>query len=140
MFAASVGEQHQGTEQRSWVEMVMGLPISVTVRGPEARGALADQVVAGVHAELRHADRVFSTYRADSEISLLRSGALAPELASTDVREVLELCAQARTLTGGHFDAEITQIDGHGALDPSGLGQGLGRRAGRQRPGPTRWA
>ena len=123
-FAASVGEQHQDTEQRSWVEMVMGLPISVTVRGPEARGALADQVVAGVYGELRHADRVFSTYRADSEISLLRSGALAPEFASTDVRDVLELCAQARALTGGDFDAEITQIDGHRELDPSALVKG----------------
>jgi thiamine biosynthesis lipoprotein len=114
----------QKESQRSWVEMVMGLPVSVTVRGPAARGPRADQVVHGVYAELHRADRVFSTYRTDSEVSLLRSGALARELASPDVQEVLDLCAQARELTGGSFDAEITQPDGQRLLDPSGLVKG----------------
>ncbi len=114
----------QKESQRSWVEMVMGLPVSVTVRGPAARGPRADQVVHGVYAELHRADRVFSTYRTDSEVSLLRSGALARELASPDVQEVLDLCAQARELTGGSFDAEIAQPDGQRLLDPSGLVKG----------------
>jgi len=114
----------QKESQRSWVEMVMGLPVSVTVRGPAARGPRADQVVHGVYAELHRADRVFSTYRTDSEVSLLSSGALARELASPDVQEVLDLCAQARELTGGSFDAEITQPVGQRLLDPSGLVKG----------------
>jgi thiamine biosynthesis lipoprotein len=57
-------------------------------------------------------------------VSLLRSGALAPELVSRDVREVLDLCEQARVLTGGCFDAELPQADGRRVLDPSGLVKG----------------
>lgn len=110
--------------KRTWVEMVMGLPVSVTVRGPEARGDRADGVVQALYADLRRADRVFSTYRADSEVSLLRSGALAAQLASEQVREVLGLCEQARDLTGGCFDAELPQPDGRRLLDPSGLVKG----------------
>lgn len=102
----------------------MGLPVSVTLRGPSARGDRVDKVVQALYAELRRADRVFSTYRRDSEISLLRSGALSRELASPDVREVLELCAQARTLTAGFFDAEPPQPGGRAQLDPSGLVKG----------------
>lgn len=102
----------------------MGLPVSVTVRGPDARGARADQVVQAVYADLRHADRVFSTYRSDSEISLLRRGALPRELVSRTVAEVLELCEQARTTTGGWFDAELPAPGGRRALDPSGLVKG----------------
>jgi len=100
----------------------MGLPI--TLRGPAAREQHADQVVHGLHAELRRVDRIFSTYRAGSEISLLRAGALPTELASTDVQEVLALCEQARVLTGGHFDAGLPQPDGRRVLDPSGLVKG----------------
>ncbi len=114
----------QSASRRSWMEMVMGLPVSVTVRGPEARRDRAEQVVAALYADLRHADRVFSTYRPDSEISLMRSGALPRELASPEVREVLDLCAQARTLTGGLFDAELPQPGGRRLLDPSGLVKG----------------
>ncbi|MCU1691410.1 MAG: hypothetical protein JWM64_501 [Frankiales bacterium] len=105
--------------RRTWVEQVMGLPVSITVRGPGARSERADAVVQAVFADLRRADRVFSTYRPDSEISLLRSGALHRSLVSPDVVEVLALCDRARDLSGGTFDA------GTGAdLDPSGLVKG----------------
>ena len=111
-------------ERRTWVQMVMGLPISVTVRGPGARDDRSDHVVRAVYADLRRVDRVFSTYRSDSEISLLRTGALARELASPEVHEVLALCEQARQLTGGLFDAELLQPGGQRLLDPSGLVKG----------------
>lgn len=110
--------------RRTWLEMVMGLPVSVTVRGENARRPETDRVVQAMFAELRHVDRVFSTYRPDSEISLLRAGALAEELASPDVREVLALCERARDLTGGRFDARLPQPDGSTLLDPSGLVKG----------------
>ena len=127
MTAPTAARQPTGQlppERRTWVQMVMGLPISITVRGPDARGERADQVVQALYAGLRHADRVFSTYRPDSEISLLRAGALRRELASPQVREVLELCEQARALTGGHFDAELPQPGSRRLLDPSGLVKG----------------
>lgn len=111
-------------ERRTWVEVVMGLPVSVTVRGPGAREAAADRAVQAVYSDLRQADRVFSTYRPDSEVSLVRSGALPRALASPDLQEVLALCAQARQLTGGCFDAELPGPDGTRRLDPSGLVKG----------------
>jgi thiamine biosynthesis lipoprotein len=111
-------------ERRTWVEMVMGLPISITLRGPGARGPAVEPVVQAVYDELRRADRVFSTYRPDSEISLIRGGALSVELASPAVREVLALCRQARELTDGLFDAKLPQPDGRRLLDPSGLVKG----------------
>jgi len=113
--------------------MVMGLPISVTIRGPGARGGRVDQVVQALYANLRRVDRVFSTYRRNSEISLMRSGALPRELASPDVREVLVLCAQARTLTAGFFDAEPPQPGGGRQLDPSGLVKGWAVERAAQR-------
>lgn len=102
----------------------MGLPVSVTVRGWDAREDRADGVVQELYADLRRADRMFSTYRVDSEISLLRSGVLPAELAGPDVRDVLDLCDRARLLTGGHFDADLPQPDGRKLLDPSGLVKG----------------
>lgn len=111
-------------DRRTWVEMIMGLPVSVTVRGPAARGDRPDRVVRALFAELRRADEVFSTYRATSEVSLVRRGLLPRELASPVLVEVLDLCAQARTLTGGFFDAELPRPDGRRLLDPSGLVKG----------------
>ncbi len=111
-------------DRRTWVEMVMGLPVSVTVRGPGARGEAPDRVVRTLFAHLHRVDAVFSTYRATSEISLLRRGVLARDLAGPDVREVLDLCEQARVLTAGLFDAEPAGPDGRRHLDPSGLVKG----------------
>lgn len=102
----------------------MGLPVSVTLRGPRARGDRYSQVVQALYADLRRADQIFSTYRPGSEISLLRDGALARELASQDVREVLDLCRQARRITDGCFDPELPGPDGRRRLDPSGLVKG----------------
>lgn len=111
-------------DHRTWVEQVMGLPVSVTVRGPGARGEAPDRVVRTLFAQLHRVDRVFSTYRATSEISLLRRGILARDLATADVRQVLDLCEQARVITGGLFDAEPADPDGRRHLDPSGLVKG----------------
>jgi len=124
--APVLGEQRTppAPERRTWVEMVMGLPVSVTVRGPGARGDRPDPVVRALFADLHRADEMFSTYRATSEVSLLRRGVLPRELASRDVHEVLDLCAQARRLTGGFFDADLPQPDGRRQLDPSGLVKG----------------
>ena len=126
--------------RRTWVEQVMGLPVSVTVRGPGARSHRPDEAVRALFADLRRVDRVFSTYRPDSEISLLRAGTLPRELASPQVREVLDLCEQARRLTDGLFDADPPRSgpgsDGRRLLDPSGLVKGwaVERAAGALEP------
>lgn len=136
-------------DRRTWVEQVMGLPVSVTVRGPGARGVHPDRVVQALFADLRRADAVFSTYRPDSEISLVRRGVLPRQVVSPDVQEVLDLCDRARRLTGGFFDAELpdpggrrlpdadrADPGGRRLLDPSGLVKGWAvERAARRLDG-----
>ena len=72
-----------------YVEHVMGMPISLALRGRHAtdRRALAAWVqVLGV---LREVDRVFSTYRADSYVSRLGRGEIGLADCPPEVTEVL---------------------------------------------------
>ena len=87
----------------------MGMP--VTVR--------ADRAVDEVFAWLREVDARFSPFRADSEVSRIDRGELAPRDAHADVRAVLARCERLRVATGGYFDARAA-----GSLDPSGLVKG----------------
>ncbi len=82
---------------------------------------------------LHWVDATFSTYRADSEISRLNRGELAPEQLHPDVRDVLDRCERLRRQTGGYFDirapyrgrsAPSAGDGGPGSVDPSGLVKG----------------
>lgn len=110
-------------DRRAWHETVMGMPVSVHVRGERVDGDVP-AAVAALYAELRAVDAVFSTYREDSEISRLARGELRRRDCSSDVREVLALCGLARRRTAGAFDAHRRLPDGGTALDPSGLVKG----------------
>ncbi|WP_406263195.1 FAD:protein FMN transferase [Actinacidiphila glaucinigra] len=102
------------------MEHCMGTVFSFDVRGardPRVRDAL-DEAVAGLH----EVDAVFSTFRADSEISRLGRGELALTDCSPEVREVLGLCEDAERRTDGWFTPRYA---GPGtALDPTGLVKG----------------
>ena len=63
--------------RRAWVEQIMGLPVSIHVRGDGVTGAHVERRVARVFADLRHADAVFSPYRDDSDLSRWERGELA---------------------------------------------------------------
>ena len=67
----------------------MGLPISVLARGPDAQGPSAAEAVAQVMAELREVDRLFSLYKADSEVSRLNRAELDLTSCHPDVAEVV---------------------------------------------------
>ena len=97
------------------VEQCMGTVFTVDIRDAGDWRDAVDDVVAW----LRHADAVFSTYRADSDISKLRRGSLSVADASPYVGEVLELCVLMQRETGGYFSAMFD-----GALDPTGLVKG----------------
>ena len=106
---------------RAWVQQIMGMPISVHVRGAEARSLAAHDAVQRLFADLRAAEAVFSTYRDESQISRLQRGEL--ELADCDpeVRDVHRLCQVALERTDGYFDAWHS-VPGHpGRFDPTGL-------------------
>jgi FAD:protein FMN transferase len=114
------------------VEQIMGMPISVHVRGPGVATAMVERLVGDLFDQVRRADALFSTWRADSEISRIQRGDL--DLADADplVREVAHLCDLARDRTDGWFDADLPDGSGARRFDPTGLVKGWAvERAGR---------
>jgi thiamine biosynthesis lipoprotein len=93
----------------------MGTAFTIDIRDP----GRWESAIADVVGWLHHVDAVFSTYSPGSDISRLQRGEL--RLADVDpaVGQVLELCAQAQTRTGGAFTAMP-----QGRLDPTGLVKG----------------
>ena len=104
-------------QRRAWVEQVMGLPVSVHVRGPDP-SAMQGRVEC-VFADLRRADAVFSPYRDDSDLSRWERGELS-------LAEVVALCEEARARTQGWFDPRglPDPRTGEPRYDPSGLVKG----------------
>jgi thiamine biosynthesis lipoprotein len=97
-------------------------PIMGTAFSLDVRDAVDPEAVDAFFARLRHADSIFSTYRADSQISRLNRGDLALRDADPAMLEVLARCAELRARTGGYFDARASAADG--GIDPSGLVKG----------------
>ena len=104
---------------RRYVEHVMGMPISLALRGRHTDDTPAATAWTAVLAELRHADRVFSTYRADSVISRLGRGEITLADCPPEVAEVLALGEAAERASGGAF-----AVHRGGVLDPSGVVKG----------------
>jgi thiamine biosynthesis lipoprotein len=93
----------------------MGTVFSIDVRdGGDWRAPIAD-VVDWLH----HVDEVFSTYRADSDVSRLARGEATPAELDPDVAVVLDRCGEISRLSGGAFSATAG-----GRLDPSGFVKG----------------
>jgi thiamine biosynthesis lipoprotein len=109
-------------DRRAWVEQIMGMPISIHVRGPRARDVAVARTVETAFDSLRAVDAMFSTYRDDSEISRLQRGELTLAQCSPEVREVYTLCRTALERSAGYFDAWGWR--GRGIFDPTGLVKG----------------
>ena len=107
------------SEVRRRVEQVMGLPVSLALRGRHADDATGDRAWSEALAVLREADRVFSTYRADSFVSRLDRGEVLAAEGPPEVAEVLALGERARVESRGAFD-----VVRDGRLDPSGVVKG----------------
>jgi thiamine biosynthesis lipoprotein len=97
------------------VEPVMGTVFTLAIRDPGSW----DDAFAEVTAWLHGVDRMFSTYRADSDISRIRAGELSAAAADPLVRSVLGRCAAYEDETDRYFTANLP-----GGLDPSGLVKG----------------
>ncbi|MEU2877926.1 FAD:protein FMN transferase [Streptomyces sp. NPDC007070] len=95
----------------------MGTVFSFDVRGgePEAVRAALREAVAGLH----RVEEVFSTYRADSEVSRLARGELTVAQCDPRVAEVLALGAEAERMSDGWFSLRY-----QGRLDPTGVVKG----------------
>ncbi len=109
---------------RRRAEQVMGMPISLALRGRHDQGEEADLAWQSALEVLRGADRVFSTWRSDSVVSRLGRGELRLEECPSEVAEVLELGERARVESGGAFDVRRPGPDGTSVLDPSGVVKG----------------
>jgi thiamine biosynthesis lipoprotein len=122
------GPERPRLTRRAFVEQIMGMPISVHVRGQAGLPQTASQTdiqtdiaVAQVFATLRRVDAVFSTYRDDSDLMKVRRGVLDPQDAHPWLAEVQELCALAERRTAGLFSAAY---DADAGYDPTGLVKG----------------
>jgi thiamine biosynthesis lipoprotein len=106
------------TSTRHLIE-VMGTVVTVDlfeVTDHDAANAAIERV-----SELLYAvDRVFSTYKEKSPLSRLRRGELSLGETPPEVADVLDLCQQAKTLTGGWFDPWALP----GGVDPTGYVKG----------------
>jgi thiamine biosynthesis lipoprotein len=106
------------------VEQVMGMPISLALRGRHAGDAAGDRAWQEALAELRRVDAVFSTWRPDSQVSRLGRGEITLDECDPTVAEVLRLGDDARISSGGAFDVCLPGPDGVRRLDPSGVVKG----------------
>ena len=104
------------------VEALMGTVVTVDVRGPAASGTGVEGALQGFFEALHAAERVFSPWLAESEISRISDGRLDLADASPDVRFVLSACDHLRMVSGGAFDVRGARADGR--LDPSGFVKG----------------
>jgi thiamine biosynthesis lipoprotein len=112
--------------QRAWVEQIMGLPISIHLRGDQLTGDDVEHRIEAVFAELRHADAVLSPYLESSDLSAWERGTLRLADADPLLAQVIDLCDQARQRTDGWFDPRglPDPRTGEPRYDPSGLVKG----------------
>lgn len=109
---------------RRHVEQLMGMPISLALRGRHVHDAAAHRAWQRCLDTLRDADAMFSTYRDDSFVSRLDRGEVTLDDAPAEVREVLELGERARRESGGAFDVRRRAADGTTRLDTDGVVKG----------------
>ncbi|GIF23386.1 thiamine biosynthesis lipoprotein [Actinoplanes tereljensis] len=112
--------------QRAWVEQIMGLPVSIHLRGPDLTSEPVAAAVAAAFAELRHIDAVLSPYRNDSDLSRWERRELKLDSADPTLAEVVSLCEEAIRRTDGWFDPRglPDPRTGEPRYDPSGLVKG----------------
>jgi thiamine biosynthesis lipoprotein len=106
------------------VEHLMGMPISLAMRGKQAASPAAELAWQTALNMLRNVDTVFSTYRETSWISRLERGEVDLVDCPPEVAEVFDIADQACRLSDGAFDIWLPDADGRQHLDPSGIVKG----------------
>ncbi|MEO7448884.1 MAG: FAD:protein FMN transferase [Humibacillus sp.] len=110
--------------RRAWVEQVMGMPISIHLRGDRADTPEGEESVARAYAVLREMDRIFSTYRDDSDLMRLRREEVEVGQVSPLVEQALRIGERAERDTVGAFTTLLPTGQGDLAFDPTGLVKG----------------
>lgn len=118
------------------VVQLMGMPISVALRGRHADTEQGRRAWDAVVAELRWVDEVFSTYRDESVISRLDRGEIELGDCPPEVHEVLALGRRAEEESDGAFSIRLPrpgEEPQRRRLDPSGVVKGWAvQRASRR--------
>ena len=113
-------QAHTAPARSVRVQEIMGMPISIHVlNNCGALSPTAERAIQACFAELRDIDRVFSTYRDDSDIRRIARGELTIADADARVAEVEAACRAAAIETGGLFSATW-----QGSFDPTGYVKG----------------
>ncbi|WP_220792939.1 FAD:protein FMN transferase [Nocardioides stalactiti] len=110
------------------VEQLMGMPVSVALRGRHAGSLQGRRTWQEAVAFLRTVDADYSPFRQDSWVTRVDRGeevTAAPATLALDPAEVLGRAAAAKSATGGAFDVWRTGADGRRHFDPSGVVKGL---------------
>lgn len=110
--------------RRSFVAQIMGLPMSVHIRGPRATGDAVAAAVGTAFDELRADEQMFSIWKPDSPVSRIRDGRDRLAEAGPRIRHVAALCELAAHRTGGAFSAWLPGPDGALRFNPTGLVKG----------------
>ncbi|MDP9791923.1 thiamine biosynthesis lipoprotein [Catenuloplanes nepalensis] len=112
--------------RRAWVEEIMGMPVSVHLRGPGVDSDEVAQHVTGVFVELRAVDAMFNPAHPDSQIARLNRGEIDFSGCHPAIRTVHGLCEEAHTRTDGFFNPWLPDPEAKGGYryDPSGLVKG----------------
>ena len=95
--------------------LLMGMPITIEV----ADAKVKESDIASIFDYFASVDRMFSTYKKESEISRLNAGELTKKQVSTDVRQILQLADDTKKESNGYFNIEYK-----GKIDPSGIVKG----------------
>ncbi len=95
--------------------IIMGMPVTVDVMDPRA----TEKTIDGIFEYFAYVDRKFSTYKPDSEISMINRNELALEQASDEMKAIFMLAEKTRQESEGYF-----QILQNGTYDPSGIVKG----------------
>jgi thiamine biosynthesis lipoprotein len=102
------------------VEQIMGMPIVIDVRDADLDPAALDRAFDW----FRFVDVLFSTYKADSEISRLNRGELRREDVHPEVRAVLARCEELREETAGSFDIRAPALAAESSTSPGQAPEG----------------
>lgn len=122
--AVGVRATEAALPRRSFVAQIMGLPMSVHVRGPLATSAGVAGAVEAAFDALRADEAMFSTWRPESPVSRIKAGLDLVVEAHPRIRHVAALCELAGHRTGGAFAAWLPGSDGRSHFDPTGLVKG----------------
>ena len=116
VFLASSG----GWERRTHAEMVWGTAVTFDVRAENFNEDNWNAELQAACAYLHQVDAWFSTYRADTPVTMYRNNLIELSRTPRVVRDVLAECAIAKTISRGAFDPWAVK----GGVDPSGYVKG----------------